>query len=187
MNGRHRRPSSAAAAVVVVVVAVPPPPPTLPPPPCAHDSIRTPPEATPTRWTCTRRIGRRPGHVSNRQRAAPGPRRSFRLAKILRAPRSLPRTRHHTASSLNGTQRRPTRGHVNNVFFFSLFFRFSRLPTGSTCVCVCVGVCVSGLRARVCATVFSVLVNFAVFLFTAVTCVRVATSTRESLGWFLDF
>jgi len=55
-------------------------------------------DATPTRWTCTRRIGRRPGHVSNCQRAAPGPRRrSFRLAKILRAPRSPSRTRHRTS------------------------------------------------------------------------------------------
>lgn len=51
-------------------------------------NTRPPPVATPTRRTCTRRIGRRPGHVSNRQRAAPGPRRSFGLAKILRVPRS---------------------------------------------------------------------------------------------------
>jgi len=96
--------------------------PAPPVPPCARVRVRTrrPPSpsrssstavvlrtvrarldtnAPPTRRTCTRRIGRRPGHVSNRQRAAPGPRRrSFRLAKILRAPRSPPRTRHRTAS-----------------------------------------------------------------------------------------
>lgn len=107
----------------------PPPLPPPPPPPCrhrrtyAHDSIRPPPEATPTRWTCTRRIGRWPGHVSNRQRAAPGPRRSFRLAKILRAPRS-PRRAPGSAQPVASTAqpRPPTCGHVTSVFLFLFFY-----------------------------------------------------------------
>lgn len=97
-----------------------------PPPPHRHRRTHTtqyggpPPQVTPTRRTCTRWIGRRPGHVSNRQRAAPGPRRSFRLAKILRAPRSLPRTRHqnHTASSLNGAATTDPWPRVSLTYFF---------------------------------------------------------------------
>lgn len=79
-TARRRSPRRAVTAVVIIV------------------RTRLDTDATPTRWTCTRRIGRRPGHVSNCQRAAPGPRRrSFRLAKILRAPRSPSRTRHRTS------------------------------------------------------------------------------------------
>lgn len=87
--------------------------------------------APPTRRTCTRWIGRRPGHVSNRQRAAPGPRRSFRLAKILHAPRSPSRTRHRIASSLNGTATTDlwTNDPLTSFFFNFFFYEFFGFPS----------------------------------------------------------